>query len=490
MKSTLPFYAATLLIFSLGIYFLLQSGTRLESSASTIDRRVAPASATLTSSPRDDHAKKRGGVGDIIRENLREPLCTLLLQIIVILITAKILSALALKIGQPRVIGEIIAGIILGPSLLGVAFPEALTFLFPASSMPSLKLLSELGVIIFMFLVGMEMNGRQLQGKASAAVIISHASIIAPFFLGVALSLLIYRSFAPPNVPFTPFALFMGTAMSITAFPVLARIIEERGMSNSYLGSIVIACAAVDDVTAWCILALVIAIVRMEGVAPSMLTIISALAFTLFMLRVLKPQLNRLVRNELEIGKNGDSLLIVSLAFALGSAYFMAVMNIGAIFGAFVAGATMPASATIRSFLKERFETFSLAALLPLFFAFTGLRTQINLLHDWQSWLACAGIIAVAIAGKLGGGMLGARLARMNLPDSISIGLLMNTRGLMELVVLNVGYDLGILSGRIFTIMVLMAIVTTCMTGPLLSFVESWKRKGVNRERLAAAASL
>jgi Kef-type K+ transport system membrane component KefB len=155
-----------------------------------------------------------------------------------------------------------------------------------------------------------------------------------------------------------------------------------------------------------------------------------------------------------------------------------------------VAGATMPASATIRSFLKERFETFSLAALLPLFFAFTGLRTQINLLHDWQSWLACAGIIAVAIAGKLGGGMLGARLARMNLPDSISIGLLMNTRGLMELVVLNIGYDLGILSGRIFTMMVLMAIVTTCMTGPLLSLVESWKRKGVNRERLAATVSL
>lgn len=489
MKSTLAFYAATLLIFSLGIYFLLQSGSHLESDASVMERRVAPASATLTSLPSDVHAKKRSGFGAIIRENLREPLCILLLQIIVILIAAKIMSALAQKIGQPRVIGEIIAGIMLGPSLLGVAFPETLTFLFPASSMPSLKLLSELGVIIFMFLVGMEMNGRRLQEKASAAVFISHASIIAPFFLGVALSLLIYRSFAPPNVPFMPFALFMGTAMSITAFPVLARIIEERGMSNSYLGTVAIACAAVDDVTAWCILALVIAIVKLEGVAPSMLTILSALAFTLFMLLILKPQLNRLVRNELEIGKNGPGLLVVSLAFALASAYFMSIMNISAIFGAFVAGVAMPASATVRSFLKERFETFSLAALLPLFFAFTGLRTQINLLHDWQSWLACAGIIAVAIAGKLGGGMLGARLARMNLPDSISIGLLMNTRGLVELVVLNLGYDLGILSGRIFTIMVLMAIVTTCMTGPLLSFVESWKRKGVNRERLAATAT-
>jgi Kef-type K+ transport system membrane component KefB len=413
-----------------------------------------------------------GDISNVLREHLREPLSILLLQIIVILIASRLISSLFRKIGQPSVIGEMVAGIVLGPSLLGMLFPNAMSFLFPVSSMGTLRSLSQIGVILFMFIVGTEINVRHLKEKARAAVIISYSGIIAPFLLGVTVSLLIYRSFAPSGISFTSFALFMGVAMSVTAFPVLARIIEERGMSNSYLGSTAIACAAVEDVTAWCILATVIAVAKMNGIGPSVLTIFLALAFTAFMLFVVKPQLNRVIGEDVEIGQNGNGILLCALVLAFISAYFTEVIGIHALFGAFLAGAVMPATSTVRSFLRDKLAAFSSVALLPLFFAFTGLRTQISLLNDWQSWLVCAGIIVVAIAGKLGGGMLAARWAEMSWSDSISIGVLMNTRGLMELVVLNIGYDLGILSGRIFAIMVLMALVTTYMTGPLLSLIE------------------
>jgi Kef-type K+ transport system membrane component KefB len=280
----------------------------------------------------------------------------------------------------------------------------------------------------------------------------------------------------------------MGVAMSVTAFPVLARIIEERKMSESSLGSVAIACAAVDDVTAWCALALIMAIVKSNGVTSSALTILLALIFTTFMLFVLRPQLNRLLGNDNGIWKNGNGKVTGALALAFTCALFTGALGIHALFGAFLAGAIMPTTGAVRSFLKDKLSTFISAALLPLFFAFTGLRMQISLLDNWQSWLACAGIIAVAIVGKLGGGMLAARWAGMNWPDSISIGILMNTRGLVELVVLNIGYDLGILSGRIFAIMVLMALFTTCMAGPLLSLVEFIVRKSQAQNRLVVTA--
>jgi Kef-type K+ transport system membrane component KefB len=482
MKKNLLFYAAVILIFGAGIYFMLSFGSR-----SGLDTSTSPAAiGSLSSHNSSENA--HGNFAGVLLENLREPLSILLLQVLVILIAAKLVSNLLLKIGQPPVVGEMIAGIVLGPSLLGMLFPNVLSFLFPTPSMRALGLLSQVGIVLFMFIVGVEINTRQLQEKARAAVIISHASIIAPFFLGVAVSLLIYRSFAPANVPFTSFALFMGVAMSVTAFPVLARIIEERKLSESPLGSLAIACAAVDDVTAWCVLALIIAIVKSNGVRSSALTILLVLIFTAFMLLILRPRLNRLVGNDDETWKNGNGKVAVVLALAFTSALFTEVIGIHALFGAFLAGAVMPTTGAVRSFLKDKLSTFISVALLPLFFAFTGLRTQISLLDNWQSWLACAGIIAVAIAGKLGGGMLAARWAGMNWRDSVSTGVLMNTRGLVELVVLNIGYDLGILSGRIFAIMVLMALVTTCMTGPLLSLVEFIARKSHAQNRLAATA--
>jgi len=404
-------------------------------------------------------------------QNFRSPLSTLLVQIVVILIAAGLFSRLFRRIGQPPVMGEMVAGIVLGPSVLGFFFPQAMSFIFPPSSLETLRLLSQIGVVLFMFVVGMELNVRHVREKGTAAVMISHASIIVPFTLGAALSLFLYRHLAPAGTSFSAFALFIGVAMSITAFPVLARILEDRGLSQSHLGSIAITCAAVDDVTAWCILALVIALIQASGIPVSLITILFTLLFALAMIFLVRPQLRRLVQQATGSHVHTRRLIAGVLAFVLVSALTTEIIGIHALFGAFIAGVVMPPSADFRTFLRDKLDAFSAAALLPLFFAFTGLRTQVTLLNDWQGWALCGVIILVAVAGKLGGSMLMSRWTGMNWSQSFSIGVLMNTRGLVELVVLNIGYDLGILSGRIFAMMVLMALVTTFMTGPLLSLV-------------------
>jgi len=414
---------------------------------------------------------KSGTVTTTLWQNFRSPLSVLLLQIVVILAAAGSASRIFRRIGQPPVMGEMLAGIALGPSVLGFFFPQAMSFVFPASSLETLRLLSQIGVVLFMFVVGMELNVRHVKEKGTAAVMISHASIIVPFTLGTALSLFLYPRLAPTGTSFTAFALFIGVAMSITAFPVLARILEDRGLSQSHLGAIAITCAAVDDVTAWCILALVIALVQASGITVSLVTILFTLLFALAMIFVVRPQLRRMVKQATGSHIHTRRLIAGVLAFVLISALTTEIIGIHALFGAFMAGVVMPPSADFRTFLRDKLDAFSAAALLPLFFAFTGLRTQVTLLNDWQSWALCGAIILVAIAGKLGGSMLMSRWTGMNWSQSFSIGVLMNTRGLVELVVLNIGYDLGILSGRIFAMMVLMALVTTFMTGPLLSLV-------------------
>lgn len=404
--------------------------------------------------------------------NFRGPFSVLLTQIIVILVVAGLFSRLFRRLQQPPVMGEMIAGIILGPSVLGLLFPPAMPFLFPPASLETLRLLSQIGVVLFMFVVGMELNIRHLREKGAAAVMISHTSIVLPLLLGAGLSFFLYRDLAPPGTSFNAFALFIGVAMSITAFPVLARILEDRGLSQSYLGSIAITCAAFGDVTAWCILALVIALVQANGITISLATLLFTALFAAAMIFVVRPRLRRLVKQA--TGSHVDTRRLIAgvLVFVLISALITEIIGIHALFGAFVAGVVMPSSVDFRKFLREKLEPFSAAALLPLFFAFTGLRTQIGLLNDWESWAWCGVIILVATAGKLGGSMLMSRWTGMNWPESFAIGVLMNTRGLVELVVLNIGYDLGILSGRIFAMMVLMALVTTFMTAPLLSLVK------------------
>jgi Kef-type K+ transport system membrane component KefB len=471
MSKNFVFYVVVLVLFGTGIYSILSYGSRLQP-----DPAHAAAAATQSTVQSTAHAAvgpekakaAGGGIARSLVDNLKSPLSILLLQIIVIVLAAKALGALCRKIRQPPVIGEMIAGILLGPSLLGFLAPQAQAFLFPADSMGALRMLSQIGVILFMFVVGIELDVQHLRKKADAAVLVSHASIIVPFFLGTASALLVYRSLAPAGIPFSAFALFIGVAMSITAFPVLARILEERQMTRSYLGSTSLACAAVDDVTAWCLLAVVIAIVKSNGMAGSFLTIGLTLLFIAFMLFVVKPWAARIAR-ELPEEQTGSVWFLATLfCFVFASALFTEMIGIHALFGAFLAGVCMPPDLRLRQFLRERLETFSSVLLLPLFFAFTGLRTQVGLLNDWWGWMVCGGLIVVAIVGKLGGSMAAARWTGMSWGDSFSLGALMNTRGLVELIVLNLGYDLGILSPRIFTMLVIMALTTTFMTGPLL----------------------
>ena len=404
-------------------------------------------------------------------ENLSHPLAILLLQIITIIVVARIFSFLFRKIGQPTVIGEILAGIFLGPSFVGWYFPEFSSFLFPLRSIPNLQFLSQVGLILFMFIVGMELDLKVLRKKASEAVMISHASIIFPFALGMGLSYFMYESFAPANVKFLSFSLFIGIAMSITAFPVLARIVQERQLSKTKLGALVITCAAADDITAWCILAAVIAIVKAGSVVSSIYIIAMAVAYVVLMLKVIQPFLKRI--GDVNAKQDTLSKPVVAIFFAilLLSSYVTEVIGIHALFGAFMAGVIMPPNLHFRNIFVEKVEDVSLVLLLPLFFVVTGLKTQIGLLNDIHLWEICGVIITVAVTGKFLGSALAARYVGQSWKESLTIGAFMNTRGLMELVVLNIGFDLGVLSPQIFAMMVIMALVTTFMTGPALDLI-------------------
>ena len=419
---------------------------------------------------------------DSLVHNLQHPLAILLLQIITIIIVARSFGWIFRKIGQPSVIGEIIAGIFLGPSVVGMYFPEYSALLFPTESLGNLQFLSQIGLILFMFVIGMELDLKVLKNKANDAIVISHASIVIPFALGMGLSYFIYQNklFTPKGVDFLSFSLFMGIAMSITAFPVLARIVQERGIHKTKLGTIVITCAAADDITAWCILAAVIAIVKAGTFASSVYIILMAIVYVLMMLFVVKPFLKKigdLYATRENLSKPVVAIFLLTLII---SAYLTEIIGIHALFGAFMTGAIMPDITKIRKIIIEKIEDVALILLLPLFFVFTGLRTQIGLINDVYLWKITGLIITVAVVGKFFGSALAAKFVGQNWRDSLTIGALMNTRGLMELVVLNIGYDLGVLSTEVFTMMVIMALVTTFMTGPAIDLINFiFKRKEV-----------
>lgn len=403
--------------------------------------------------------------------NLHHPLAILILQILSIIVVARLFGLLFTRIGQPTVIGEITAGIVLGPSLLGMYFPEYSHFLFPSESLGNLQFLSQVGLILFMFVIGMELDLKILKNKVHEAVLISHTGIALQYSLGIGLAYYLYDDFAPSNTPFISFGLFMGIAMSITAFPVLARIIQERGLSKTRLGFTAITSAAADDITAWCILAAVIAFVKAGTLLTALFTISFSMLYVGIMIFVVGPFLKRL--GDIYSNRETISKGIVALVFVIlmVSSYLTEIIGIHALFGAFIAGVIMPPNLDFRKILIEKIEDVSLVLLLPLFFVFTGLRTQIGLLNDSHLWLLCGLIICVAVTGKFIGTALAARIIGKNWKDSLSIGAMMNTRGLMELIVLNIGYDLGILTPTMFAMMVIMALVTTFMTGPILSFI-------------------
>jgi Kef-type K+ transport system membrane component KefB len=392
----------------------------------------------------------------------------ILLSLMVIVVAARLAGWAISKIGQPKVHGEILAGIILGPSLLGLIWPEAMHYLFPTEIIGALKVLAQIGLVVFMFLIGLELDLNKLRGHGHKAVVISHASILAPILLGAGLAVWLYPRFGG-GVGRLGFTLFLGAAMAITAFPVLARVLQETGLYRTRLGVLTITCAAVDDVTAWCILAVVVAIVKATGPADAIRTIALSLGFLILMLRVVKPLLNRLP----------SIPLWLAIALALAGAWVTEQIGIHAIFGAFMAGAVMPRRPSVHHDVHEKLEHATLTFLLPVFFVVVGLSTRVDLLNDAYLWGVTLLVIATAIAGKWGGSMVAARVVGEKWQDAAAIGILMNTRGLTELVILSVGLELGVISTTIFTMMVLMALVTTLMATPMLALISPIYHRGM-----------
>lgn len=404
--------------------------------------------------------------------NVNNPFTILLLQIIVVLFTVRLFSFLFKYIGQPGVIGEIVAGIVLGPSLLGYFFPNFFGFLFRPASMGNLQTVSQIGLILFMFVIGMEVDFRTLKNKINETLVISHAGIFVPFFLGILSSYWIYEKYAAQQTAFLPFALFIGISMSITAFPVLARIIQERNLTKSPIGVLAIASAANDDVTAWCLLAVVIAIAKAGTFGSALYAVGLTILYIVVMFTIIRPFLRKIgdvYANKEVINKSFVGIIFLILVI---SATLTEVIGIHALFGAFIAGVVMPANFGFRKVMMEKVEDISLVFFLPLFFAFTGLRTQIGLINSPELLGILVLLISVAVLGKFGGCTIASRLVGESWKNSLIIGTLMNTRGLMELVALNIGYEMGVLPPSIFVILVIMALVTTFMTTPILSLVE------------------
>lgn len=399
-------------------------------------------------------------------------LFTLILQIGTILLAARIVGTIFRKIHQPQVVGEMVAGLMLGPSVFGSLAPHAFARLFPASGLDRLNSLSQIGLVLFMFLVGLAVHPKQLREYGRAAVVVGQASIAVPFVLALGLAWFLYPRVSDPSVHFSHFALFMGAAMSITAFPVLARILTETGLLDKPLGALGIACSAVGDVTGWCMLAYIVMVARAAQTAmPFWFTLAGSIAFALVMLFGVRRWLRTFEAYYLKHGGFTENSMSLILLFVLASALITEALGIHLLFGAFLAGCVMPRHGALIQDLKERFESITVVLLLPLYFAFTGLRTSIGLVKGPQMWGYCAAIIVVAVVGKLGGTMAAGRAAGMSWRDSASLGALMNTRGLMELVILNIGLDIGVISPAVFSMMVLMAVGTTFMTTPLLRIV-------------------
>lgn len=453
------FYISMLFFFFLFSYFLIEKGESLEKLNFLQTNSVISTdsfSVFKTS----------------ILHSIAEPAAMLLLQIISILIVSRIFGFLFGKIGQPTVIGEILAGIVLGPSFFGYFYPDAFHFLFAPDSLGNLYILSQIGLILFMFTIGMDLNMGELKEKMGVTYVISHASIVIPYFFGMVLAYFVYQEFAAGQTTFLAFALFIGISMSITAFPVLARIVQEKGLTKTHLGVLSIASAAINDVTAWCVLAAAIAIAKTGSFVSSLYTIGFSVAYVLVMLLIVRPFLKKIG----EIYSNSEVLNKGIIAFLLliliVSSYLTEIIGIHALFGAFLAGVIMPPAMNFRKLIIEKVEDVSVTLLLPLFFVFTGLRTEIGLLNTPYLWTVCVIFILVAVSGKFVGGAFTARILGESWKDSLSIGILMNTRGLMELIVLNIGYEMGIFPPSIFVMLVIMALVTTFMTTPLLSLID------------------
>ena len=466
LRETVWLYAIVVGVVGAGIFFSLYAGARLPPATVSPHIALAQEGVHHADSIRSSPPTVVAG----LVHNASTGLSHLILQLIVILTVSSAVGWVFTCVGQPAVVGEMMAGILLGPSLFGVLAHSAFLFVFAPASLDALRLFSQIGVCIFMFAIGMELDLSQLRHSAHRFLVIGHSSILIPYLFGVVLALFLYKNYAPAGTSFMPFAMVMGISMSITAFPVLVRILQDRKLFHSKLGQIATLCAAIADVTAWCVLAFVVAIAGAANAKTALFSLILVGVYVVAIIFIVKPLLRRLLEQSL-LQESEPTKGVLALVFGtvLLSALSTEIIGIHALFGAFLAGIAMPAGGGFRKKLVLRVEHFSSVLLLPLFFAFIGLRTQIGLLNSWWDWLILLVIIAIATVGKLGGTSLVSRLMNMSWRESLELGALMNTRGLIELIVLNIGYDLGILSLPIFTMLVLMAIITTVMTGPLVT---------------------
>ncbi|MDP2312835.1 MAG: cation:proton antiporter [Pseudomonadota bacterium] len=446
--------AVGLLVLGVVSWGMLQLGSGLDAPAAT--KALAPAEA--------------GGALHL------SALALLLVQMAVILAVSRVTGIGFRRIGQPLVVAEIVAGILLGPSGLGAVAPDVLAALFPPEGMDALSAVSQLGLVLFMFVVGLEFDFGLVRSRGPLALVISQYGMVVPFLFGTILALGLYPVFSTPDVPYVAFGMFLGASMSVTAFPVLARILSERGLMRTPIGALTLTCAAVGDVTAWCLLAVTIAVVRAGSFGMGIVTTGLAVAFVAAMVGVLRPLLARVAARYGTTDDLGQTAVAAILLALLLCATLAEAIGIHALFGAFLFGVVVPRQGQVVRALIGRVEDLVVVLLLPLFFAFTGLRTEIGLLSGGTLWAWCGLIILVATVGKIAGTAVPARLGGLSWRESATIGILMNTRGLMELVILNIGRDLGVLSPTLFTMLVIMAVVTTVVTSPLIGWLQPPER--------------
>jgi Kef-type K+ transport system membrane component KefB len=406
----------------------------------------------------------------------------LMLAIAAVIVAARAVGALAGRIGQPKVMGEVLAGVLLGPTLLGALVPGVQAHLFPAQVVPLLTAVADLGLAFYMFLVGLELDPRLLRGRLAQAAFVSTASVAVPLLLGVALAVPLFPLLGA-NTGYAPFALFLGAALSITAFPVLARILVERRMLKRPVGAMAMASAALNDVAAWFLLAIAIAVATPAGSLLAALRILGlAVVFSAAMALVVRRLVGRVSAAFDQAGRVPTGWVAAILVGVLLSAYVASWIGLAAIFGAFVMGLILPRRADLTQEVTRRLEDVVVTVLLPLFFVVTGLRVQLGLLDRPVLWLLTAALLGVAVAGKWLGATVAARYAGLRMRESMALGALMNTRGLTELIVVTVGLNYGVVSPVLFTMLVLVALVTTFMAGPALRLIDPGRQLSVPPE--------